>query len=136
LALRATKPRPKTSELSVGGEIIEGLRQVYDTLKKGVPLEQRFTVHNVALTELEPPRYTARQLQRIRASMNNASQPVFAKVLGVSVKTLQAWERGTKIPLFARRMLQMIERDARPWAALIPPVFTTTTPKPRYRKAG
>ena len=41
------------------------------------------------------------------------SQEMFAKVMGVSKKTVEAWEAGTNKPIgTARRMLSLIQSDS------------------------
>ena len=40
------------------------------------------------------------------------TQRLFAEALGVSIKTVEAWESGTNTPSgCARRMLELLERD-------------------------
>ena len=40
------------------------------------------------------------------------TQKLFASALGVSVKTIEAWESGTNAPMgIANRMLELISRD-------------------------
>jgi len=72
---------------NVGREILEGLRQ----LKRG-ELGRVTTVPSVAT---------------IRES-TGLSQPRFAQLLGVSVRTLQEWEQGRRAPSGAARTLLLI----------------------------
>jgi putative transcriptional regulator len=72
---------------NVGREILEGLRQ----LKRG-ELGRVTTVPSVAT---------------IRES-TGLSQPRFAQLLGVSVRTLQEWEQGRRAPSGAARTLLRI----------------------------
>jgi DNA-binding transcriptional regulator YiaG len=51
--------------------------------------------HNVEIPE-KPSVYTEKEIRKIRDS-GNYSQSVFALVLNVSVKTIQAWERLSQI---------------------------------------
>ena len=62
-------------------------------------------VHHVEVTEAAEAR-----------SKTGLSQPRFAELLGVSVRTLQEWEQGRRTPSGAARSLQHI-------AALRPDVF-------------
>lgn len=55
--------------------------------------------------------YTASEVKEIRA-YNNMTQKLFAEALGVSVKTVEAWETGTNCPSgVANRMLELLQRD-------------------------
>ena len=72
---------------NIGAEILEGLRQ----LKRG----EHGRVTNV------PSVATIRQATGL-------SQPRFAELLGVSVRTLQEWEQGRRAASGAARTLLMI----------------------------
>jgi putative transcriptional regulator len=72
---------------NIGAEIVEGLRQ----LKRG----EHGRVTNV------PSVATIRE-------GTGLSQPRFAELLGVSVRTLQEWEQGRRAPSGAARTLLMI----------------------------
>ena len=55
--------------------------------------------------------YNADDVKRIRAGVK-MSQSLFADYLGVSVKTVEAWEAGTNTPSgAASRLLMMMEMD-------------------------
>lgn len=59
----------------------------------------------------DPPIYTGRDVQRLRARFG-ASQTVFSAMLGVSPSAVRAWEQGRKSPSpLARRLLQLVEQD-------------------------
>ena len=72
---------------NIGAEILEGLRQ----LKRGK--HGRVT--------------TVPSVATIREG-TGLSQPRFAELLGVSVRTLQEWEQGRRAPSGAARTLLMI----------------------------
>ena len=59
----------------------------------------------------EPPKkYRAIEIKQIR-EFHNYSQGVFARVLNVSVKTVQSWESGQRIPSHsALRLLEIIDK--------------------------
>jgi putative transcriptional regulator len=59
----------------------------------------------------EPPaEYKPKQIKRIREN-NHYSQGVFAKVLNVSVKTVQSWESGKRMPSHAAlRLLEIVDK--------------------------
>ena len=55
--------------------------------------------------------YKGNEIKKIR-QQHNMTQRLFAEVLGVSVKTVEAWESGKNTPSgCARRILQLMERD-------------------------
>lgn len=59
----------------------------------------------------EPPiQYKAREIRKIREK-NRYSQGIFAKVLNVSIKTVQSWESGQRVPSqSALRLLEIVEK--------------------------
>lgn len=57
------------------------------------------------------PEYDAQEIKDIRLSLG-MTQTTFAKVMGVSVKTVEAWEAGTNKPIgAARRFLCALKED-------------------------
>ncbi len=72
---------------NIGAEILEGLRE----LKRG-----------------EHGRVTTRPSVATIREGTGLSQPRFAQLLGVSVRTLQEWEQGRRAPSGAARTLLMI----------------------------
>jgi putative transcriptional regulator len=87
----------RDAKRNIGDELLESIREV----KAG----KQGAVHLVALTEAAEAR-----------SKTGLSQPRFAELLGVSVRTLQEWEQGRRTPSGAARSLLHI-------AALRPDVF-------------
>ncbi len=63
----------------------------------------------------EPPtKYKAKEIKKIREK-NNYSQGLFAKVLNVSVKTVQSWESGERVPShIAFRLLEIVDKGIYP----------------------
>ena len=59
----------------------------------------------------EPPaEYKPRQIKKIR-EVNHYTQSTFAKVLNVSVKTVQSWESGLRVPSHAAlRLLEIVDK--------------------------
>lgn len=59
----------------------------------------------------EPPKqYKAQEIKKIRKN-HNYSQGVFARVLNVSIKTVQSWESGQRTPSHsALRLLEVIDK--------------------------
>jgi putative transcriptional regulator len=59
----------------------------------------------------KPPKFSKQRIRKIRKGLN-ISQGVFAELLNVSVKTVQAWERGDSVPKgTTTRLFQVIEND-------------------------
>ncbi|MDC7239069.1 MAG: type II toxin-antitoxin system MqsA family antitoxin [Spirochaetales bacterium] len=57
------------------------------------------------------PDYNAKKIKSIRESLN-LTQMIFAEVIGVSVKTVEAWEAGRNKPQGpASRFLNLLEQD-------------------------
>jgi putative transcriptional regulator len=55
-------------------------------------------------------RSPAADIKRIRNNLN-LSQSLFSELLGVSVKTVEAWEAGRNVPVGpAQRMLGLLEK--------------------------
>jgi putative transcriptional regulator len=64
------------------------------------------------LVQFPPPpkSYTAKDIKKLRAKLK-CSQAVFAKILNVSVKTVQAWESQERSPNHAAlRLLEIIDK--------------------------
>lgn len=106
--------RKKTTEKSLGAELVEGLAELRDTLRRGEPVEKHFTVRKVKL-DLRPQAYEAKSVKITRARLG-VSQPLFAKLLGVSVDLVQSWEQGTRKPSpMACRLLDEMNLDPARW---------------------
>ena len=88
-------------------KIMSGIEEIIEDLQGGQPRLTRRTV------SIEPVKtFGAADVKRIRTS-TGFSQSLFAGYLGVSVKTVEAWEAGTNRPSgAASRLLSMIESDA------------------------
>ena len=87
--------------------IMTGLTEaVEDTKAEGSKKLKRRMVTVVPVKE-----YQANQVKEIRKSVN-MSQKTFASYMGVSEKTVEAWEAGTNRPSgAASRILSMMEMD-------------------------
>lgn len=59
----------------------------------------------------EPPaKYKAKDIKKIRQK-NSYSQSVFSRILNVSVKTVQSWESGQRVPSHsALRLLELVDK--------------------------
>jgi len=108
----------KHGEQNVADDIIQGLTELRDALRDGEALERRFTTREVELA-LEPREFTAEQVRELR-ELFQASQAVFAHLIGVSPATLQKWEQGRqKPPAWGRRLLELMAADQKPFRRML-----------------
>lgn len=88
----------------LGDEIKQGLKEAIADVKK----------HNLRRNYIyiEPvKKYSSNEIKKIRNEVG-LTQKLFAGYLGVSVKTIEAWEAGSNRPSgTACRLLSMIETD-------------------------
>jgi putative transcriptional regulator len=98
--------------ISVGDKIVGRMKEFTDALRE---LDtESFTCHKVTL-DLQPTPYD-KELVRSTRNILKASQTVFAKFLGVSVKTVRSWEQGINTPPdMACRFMDEIRRDQSYW---------------------
>jgi putative transcriptional regulator len=89
------KTRSEPAANSVESEILEALADFTDALKQGEVLK-RFTCRRIELS-LEPTLYSPELVKKTR-SVLGVSQTLFAHFLGVSPKTVRAWEQGVNTP--------------------------------------
>ncbi len=89
------KTRNKPAANSVEREILEALADFTDALKKG-EVRERFTCRRIELS-LEPTPYSPELVKKTRRVLG-VSQALFARFLGVSPKTVRAWEQGVNMP--------------------------------------
>ncbi len=94
------------SKKSVYDSIITGLNEALEDAQSEKPILKRNKV------TVEPIKvYGAEEVRKIRNS-TGLSQKIFASYMGVSDKTVEAWEAGTNHPSgAASRLLQMMEMD-------------------------
>lgn len=106
----------KDKKLSpLAAEIVAGLNEFCDVLEAGERAEKRYTIRTVTL-DLSPRQFGPDDLKRVRVTILKASQPLLAKFLGVSVKTLRSWEQGLQpIPAMACRYLDDIVECPELW---------------------
>jgi len=90
--------------MRVAESILKGLGQAID-YQNGVGKARRIKVNVSPL-----PCYQAESIKEIRGKIG-LSQSTFSSVLGVSKKTVEAWEAGKCIPQGpAQRMLELIDK--------------------------
>jgi putative transcriptional regulator len=92
------------------------MSKLFKGLKKGLEealahAEGKITLKSEIIEIPEPPaEYKAKDIKRIREK-NHYSQGIFAKVLNVSIKTVQSWESGARVPSHAAlRLLEIIDK--------------------------
>ncbi|MCR5155666.1 MAG: transcriptional regulator [Butyrivibrio sp.] len=91
---------------SVYDSIMAGLNEALEDSASKKPILKR---HKVIVEPIKT--YKADDVKRIR-NTTGMSQKTFASYLGVSCKTVEAWEAGTNRPSgIASRFLMMIEMD-------------------------
>jgi putative transcriptional regulator len=89
----------------ISESIMQGLQEMLGHAQGKIELRS----HRVSAS---PPRvYNAEEIRKIRDNLN-MSQAFFAKVIGVSKKTVEAWEHGGNKPGgAASRLLTIAEKD-------------------------
>lgn len=103
----------KAVEESVENEILEALADFTDALEKG-EVTKRFTCRQIKLN-LAPTHYGPELVKRTRRLLG-VSQVLFARFLGVSPKTVRAWEQGVNTPHpIACRFMDEIRRNRGYW---------------------
>ena len=89
---------------------------VYESIIKGlneaIDYEQGKGKARVTKCTVNPaPEFNAQQIRDVRLSLG-MTQLTFAEVMGVSQKTVEAWEAGTNKPAgSARRFLSVLQSD-------------------------
>lgn len=91
--------------------IMEGLNDLLE-YTKGDKTKARSKI--VTVPDVKPLKlYTNQDIKTLRAN-NHMTQKVFAELLGVTPKAVQAWEKGTNKPTgSAIRLLQLLEEDSK-----------------------
>lgn len=88
---------------SLFDDLQEGLTQAIEAERKGVQLKQ------TKITIAPQKAYQGSDVKRIRNTVG-MSQSMFAEYMGVSKKTIEAWERGVNQPKGpACRLLSILE---------------------------
>jgi len=99
---------------SVEQDLVEGLEGFAEDLKADAAIPEKYTCRRVVL-DLQPHTFTADQVKATRKQLK-ASQALFAQFLGVSPRTIAAWERGAKTPKdVACRFMDEIQRNPEYW---------------------
>ena len=92
------------------------MSKFFNDLKKGLEdvvayKKGKLTLRSEFIEIPEPPmEYTAKDIKKIRAK-GCYSQGIFALVLNVSIKTVQSWESGERVPSHSTlRLLEIIDK--------------------------
>lgn len=89
---------------------------VYESIMNGLNEAVEYEKENkgarsVRITITPPPEVTASEIKEVRQNLK-MTQRTFAAVMGVSNKTVEAWEKGTNTPTgTARRLIAMLKAD-------------------------
>ncbi|AGA26027.1 helix-turn-helix domain-containing protein [Singulisphaera acidiphila] len=111
-------------------EIIGALSDFSDAIASGEPIEEKFTIRTVEL-KLQPRSYNPEDVKKTRALLK-ASQPLFAKFLGVDVKTIRSWEQGLRAPSpMACRFMDEINLSPEHWGERLLNVISTKVREPK-----
>ena len=102
-----------TANISVEDRIASRLKGFVEALKSGEVISEKFTCRTVIL-DLEPTEYNPEAVVATRKILG-VSQPVFARFLGVSVKTVRSWEQGKLPGDMACRFMDEIQRNPDFW---------------------
>jgi putative transcriptional regulator len=98
----------------IGKEILQGLGEFVESLEKNEKLGDRFTCRQIELN-LQPETYSPAMVKKTRAKLG-LSQSLFAQFLGISRKTVSAWEQGINTPNdMACRFMDEIRRNPKYW---------------------
>ena len=91
---------------------------LFDSIKTGLEEAIEFSKGNLKNVKvnhitISPLRKYNREDIKLMRTGKGMTQNIFAKALGVSVKTIEAWESGTSQPSgTASRLLELLERDS------------------------
>lgn len=99
------------SELNAADKkVLAGLTELRDRIRTDPSVQKLFTARKTTLAP-EPAEYAPEDVKALRESLN-ASQTVFALLLGVDADTVRSWEQGKRnLSKMARRFLDEIKAD-------------------------
>lgn len=89
--------------------------EIFDEIKLGLEQAIEYNKGNLAAKKttryiLPLPTFTPREIKQIRINAK-MTQALFAKYMGVSVKTVEAWECGKNQPIGAARRLLALTKE-------------------------
>lgn len=99
---------------TIGEKLLGRLAAFSEALQKNESIEKRFTCRTIELN-IESHACPPASVKATREALG-LSQALFARFLGVSVKSVSAWEQGAKSPSdLACRWMDEIRRDPDYW---------------------
>jgi putative transcriptional regulator len=99
---------------SIGSRIVERLQGFAGSLKKPEKMTERYTCRTIRL-DVTSTHYRPEMVRETR-EMLGISQTLFAHFLGVSLRTVRAWEQGAATPTqLASRFLDEIRVNPDYW---------------------
>jgi DNA-binding transcriptional regulator YiaG len=105
--------RPGPSK-TLAQEIVDGIDEFTAAVASGRPLATKFNCRTVTV-DFGSPEYDGELVKKTRAVLG-ASQTIFAQLLGVSPKTVRAWEQDVNLPHEAScRLMDEVRRDPAYW---------------------
>jgi DNA-binding transcriptional regulator YiaG len=105
----------KKNTTKLGQGLIKGLKEAVAFENKKMDLRST----SIEIPD-KPPEYTKIQVKQVREKILKVSQPIFAKILGVSDGAVKSWELGTNTPHgSSARLIQMAERDPKKFKEII-----------------
>lgn len=103
----------KTKLNAVERDLVDGMEGFLGNLRSGAPLADKYTCRRVVL-DLRTRTYSAKDVKKTRGLLK-ASQALFAQFLGVSAKTVRAWEQEKAPSDMACRFMDEIQRNPDYW---------------------
>ena len=94
-------------------DLVDGMEQFLDDLKNNVPIKAKYTCRRLVL-DLEPQSYGPAEVRATRLLLR-VSQALFAQFLGVSPKTVRAWELDKPPSKLACRFMDEVQRNPEYW---------------------
>jgi putative transcriptional regulator len=94
-------------------DLVEGMEGFLADLKSDTPIAEKYNCRRFVL-DLEPTPYGPEEVKATRMLLK-VSQSLFAQFLGVSVKTVCAWEQGKTPSDMACRFMDEIRRNPKYW---------------------
>ena len=108
----------RKEEQTLGEELVDGLRELSETVATGKPLSAKFTVRTVDL-KLQPRQYDALAVKETREDLE-VSQAIFAEILAVSPECVEKWEQGRGEPSgMACRLMDLINEHRDHWTDVL-----------------
>ena len=94
-------------------DLVESFDGFLADLKTGNPLADKYNCHKVVV-DYRSKGYRPKDVRSTRKILR-ASQAIFAQFIGVSVKTVRAWESGKAPSEMACRFMDAIQSDPEYW---------------------